>query len=189
MTLETIYYIGQTIAVGAILTSLVAIWFQMRKDHALARAENQREILAEARRYTELAATDPAALESIRKCYQDFEGASRQDQAVFFHLMHTGVNIAEMALYMQKDKLINDASYAGFEGAALLNLTTPGGRQYWQRARMVVGTDIREALDKALSERKDHPPVWDFLPQFTPHEVVEENETPKPGEEGGAEET
>ena len=168
MTLETVYYITQIIAVGAILASLVAIYIQQRKDHALARAEHQRQILAEARRYTELAATDPAALESIRKCYQDFEGASPQDQAVFFHLMHTGVNIAEMAFYMRKDKLINDASYAGFEGAALLNLATPGGRQYWQRARLVVGTDIREALDKALSERTDTPPVWEFLPQFAP---------------------
>ena len=168
MTLETIYYITQIIAVGAILASLIAIYIQQRKDHVLARAEHQRQILAEVPRYTELAATDPAALESIRKCFQDFEGASPQDQAVFFHLMHTGVNIAETAFYMRKDKLINDASYAGFEGAALLNLSTPGGKQYWQRARLVVGTDIREALDKALSERKDIPPVWEYLPQFAP---------------------
>ena len=66
MTLETIYYITQIIAVGAILASLVAIYIQQRKDHVLARAEHQRQILAEVPRYTELAATDPAALQSIR---------------------------------------------------------------------------------------------------------------------------
>lgn len=42
MTLETIYYIGQTVAVGAILASLVAIYIQQRKDHAFAQAESQR---------------------------------------------------------------------------------------------------------------------------------------------------
>ena len=39
MTLEDIYYIGQTIAVVAILVSLVAVWFEMRQGHLLARAD------------------------------------------------------------------------------------------------------------------------------------------------------
>ena len=33
MTLETVYYITQIIAVGAILASLVAIYIQQRKDY------------------------------------------------------------------------------------------------------------------------------------------------------------
>ena len=134
MTLETIYYITQIIAVGAILASLVAIYIQQRKDHALARAEHQRQILAEVPRYLELDSdTTPAALESIRKCYQDFEERiTSKTRLLSFILWHTGVNIAEMALYMRKDKLINEASYVGFENAALINLVTPGGKQYWQ---------------------------------------------------------
>ena len=171
MTLETIYYIGQTIAVIAILASLVAIYIQQRKDHALARAEHQRQILSEVPRYFELAATNPAMLQSVRKCFVNFEGAYPQDQAVFVHFMHNAVNIAETALYMHKDKLINEASYVGFEGAVLMSLVTPGGKQYWQRARLAVGADIREALDKALAERKDTPPVWEFFPQFAPDQV------------------
>ncbi|MCR9271208.1 MAG: hypothetical protein NXH72_14540 [Hyphomonadaceae bacterium] len=39
MTLEAIYYIGQTVAVVAILASLGAIWLQMRQGHKIARAE------------------------------------------------------------------------------------------------------------------------------------------------------
>lgn len=39
MTLEAIYYIGQTVAVVAILASLGAIWLQMRQGHMIARAE------------------------------------------------------------------------------------------------------------------------------------------------------
>ena len=35
MTLEDIYYISQIVAVVAILGSLVAIWFQMRQNHAI----------------------------------------------------------------------------------------------------------------------------------------------------------
>lgn len=171
MSLETIYYIGQTIAVIAILASLVAIYIQQRKDHALARAEHQRQILSEVPRYFELAATNPAILQSLRKCFVNYDGASPQDQAAFVHFMHTAVNIAETALYMRKDKLINEASYAGFEGAALSSLVTPGGKQYWQRARLAIGADIRDALDKALMERTDIPSAWEFFPQFAPDEV------------------
>lgn len=43
MTLETIYYIGQTVAVVAILASLGAIWLQMRQGHQIARAELSNE--------------------------------------------------------------------------------------------------------------------------------------------------
>ena len=40
MTLESIYYIGQTIAVGAILVSLAAIYWQQRQANQIARTEN-----------------------------------------------------------------------------------------------------------------------------------------------------
>ena len=40
MTLEEIYYIGQTIAVVAILASLGAIWFQQRQANQIARTQN-----------------------------------------------------------------------------------------------------------------------------------------------------
>ena len=44
MTLETIYYVGQTIAVVAILISLAAIWFQMKQTHDLARVDSSRNM-------------------------------------------------------------------------------------------------------------------------------------------------
>jgi len=168
MTLETIYYIGQTIAVGAILASLVAIWFQQRKDHELAKAENQREILMQVERLTGAPIAHPEALENIRACLKDYEGAKRDEQADFAHVVQKAINLAESALYMKKAKLINEASYVGLEGAAIIWLVTPGGQQYWHRLRMAVGTDIREALDRALIERTDVPPVWELFPMYTP---------------------
>ena len=48
MTLENIYYIGQTIAVVAILASLAAIWIQMRQANRLAKLETSRAIWMDA---------------------------------------------------------------------------------------------------------------------------------------------
>lgn len=171
MTLEAVYYITQIIAVGAILASLVAIYIQQRKDHVLARAENQRAILEQVESFMSIPLASPDALENIRACYVDYEGATPAQQASFAHLVHKAVSIAEASLYMRNDKLIAEASYKGFEGAALLSLVTPGGRQYWQRVRMAIGADIRDVLDSALRERTDIPLVWEVFPQFAPDEV------------------
>ncbi|MEO1662415.1 MAG: hypothetical protein AAFR51_15610 [Pseudomonadota bacterium] len=168
MSLETVYYVTQIIAVGAILISLIAIYIQQRKDHILARAENQREILREIENLTGIPVASPDALQNIRACYFDYEGATPAQQADFAHVVHKAISIAETALYMRNDKLIAEASYRGMEGAALLSLMTPGGQQYWQRMRMFLGSDIREALDQAMRERTDIPPIWEVLPQYTP---------------------
>jgi len=66
------------------------------------------------------------------------------------------------------------------EGAALISLVTPGGRQYWDRIRMFVGADIRGVLDRA----KDIPPIWDVLPQYAPDET--QLSPPNPEEEANA---
>ena len=172
MTLETVYYITQIIAVGAILASLVAIYIQQRKDHALAKAENQREILMQVESLTAPPTAHPKALENIRACVMDYEGAKRAAQADFAHLVHKALSLAESALYMKKAKLINEASYVGFEGAAIIWLVTSGGKQYWQRMRMAFGADIRKTIDQALIERTDVPPVWEFLPMYAPDSEV-----------------
>jgi len=44
MTLESIYYIGQTIAVLAILISLIFVGIQMRDGNRLARAQMHQQI-------------------------------------------------------------------------------------------------------------------------------------------------
>lgn len=168
MSLETIYYITQIIAVGAILISLIAIYIQQRKDHILARAENQREILREIGVLAGIPVASPGALPNIRACYFDYEGATSAQQADFSHAVIKAISIAETALYMRNDNLIAEASYKGMEGVALLSLMTPGGQQYWQRMRMVLGSDIREALDKAMRERTDIPPIWEVFPQYAP---------------------
>lgn len=45
MSLETIYYVTQIIAVAATLASLVAIWFQMRQAQKMERAAAERDLL------------------------------------------------------------------------------------------------------------------------------------------------
>ena len=173
MTLETIYYITQIVAVAAILASLVAIYIQQRKDHELARAEHQRETGDEYNKFYEYITQDPDALDCIKACFQDYEGATSKEQAKFGYLIHLGINIADKTLELLNRKLVSVEHYASAIELSHMLLNTPGGRQYRKRSRLVYGAFIRAELDKALSEQKDGPMIWDLLPFFAPNPPVQ----------------
>ena len=155
MTLENIYYIGQTIAVGAILVSLVAIYIQQRKDHALARAEHQREILDSSTRLFDSIRLQPTGLESVRKCLVDFEGAEPDQQAEFGAFAMQTLLLAEKAMYADQDGLLVDAALEAYLNIAVFFIGTPGGRQYWARTNPMFGDEIKTLLDERLQATPD----------------------------------
>ncbi len=168
MTLEDIYYIGQTIAVVAILGSLGAIWVQLRKDHALARANAQQELMRGLNTLYDYLATHPDAVDSIRVCFQDYDGAPSDQQVHFGYLVHRGVNMAQQAHHLREDKLIEQELYESALGVAVAYLNTPGGRQHWQTIRLLYDGKIRAVLDEAQASEQDGPMIWDVYPFFAP---------------------
>ncbi|MEM7702595.1 MAG: hypothetical protein AAF251_11710 [Pseudomonadota bacterium] len=182
MTLEQIYYIGQTIAALAILGSLIAIYWQQRKTHALERAASQREILASVKELSGFPATDPTALESIRVCFQDYSGATPFQQAQFAHAAIMAVNIAEKALYMKRDDLFDHNSADSFVEVALAYIATPGGRQWWANVGHMFGAIVRDEIEHNLKERDDIVPLWELLIYYGSAEVEAANARTSPEE-------
>ena len=171
MSLETIYYIGQTIAVAAILVSLWAIYWQQRKDHALARATTQREILDSVKELSGFPANDPMAFESIRVCLVDFSSALPIQQVQFNHAAVMAVNMAEKALYMKREDLFDTAGSEAFFSLALSYIVTPGGQQWWQSTKFAFAAEIREHLEKKLKEGEGIASLWDAFPSYR---IIEE---------------
>lgn len=56
---------------------------------------------------------------------ENYNDASPKAQADFSNYGHGIVNMAEQAQYLYRDKLINQASYEGFERLALALLASP----------------------------------------------------------------
>ena len=152
MTLETIYYIGQTIAVGAILASLVAIYIQQRKDHALAKAESQRQLLQLNSGAFDSLADHPTCLESVQACLVDFDSRSARQQVEFYKYLHPQIENAEIAVYLRQDNLINDSSCEKFIAWTAVLLSTPGGQQCWEQGKLVYGPEIVDALNTYMRE-------------------------------------
>lgn len=172
MTLETIYYVGQTIAVLLILGSLVAIYVQQRKDHELARAESQREILQKSSELLDGLVATPTAVESLQVCVRDYHSATPKQKTMFTHFIMKHVLLAEQSTYMHQDRLIHVTSHPKFIALAALYLGTPGGLQYWRDSKVLYGTDVVDELDAHM---KVNPTPFEEVLKILPFLRVEED--------------
>ncbi|MEO1662414.1 MAG: hypothetical protein AAFR51_15605 [Pseudomonadota bacterium] len=151
MSLETTYYITQIIAVALILGSLIAIFIQQRKDHALAKAENQREILLKTTEWFDAMLSNPSGLESVQNCLLDFKSASSKEKAEFMQYIVKVIVMAEQASFMKREGLIDEDSGVKFIAFAAMHLGTPGGAEYWNDAKVAYANHVVEAIDKRMT--------------------------------------
>ena len=171
VTLENIYYIGQTIAVVAILISLVAIFFQMRQGQALARADSQRDLLKSITQFLNLTMDNPKVLEDVRRGLQEYDSQPHQAKSNFATWAYGYLFVMEQCVYMKKDNLITESSFNGFEVGALGIISTPGGAQWWAHTKKIIGADLVNHLDTRLEELDGvTPPFYELLTQFAPIE-------------------
>lgn len=167
MTLENIYYIGQTVAVVAILCSLVAIWFQMRQSQKMERASAQRELLDRVSEFTRNISVEEN--DHFILGMHDFESAPYETKVFLHATLSEFVFITESALNMHKDGFFSEGTWAGIEGAMLGMLRTPGGQQFWDYFRHIVGFEIADHLNKRLADiGTDGPNFLDAFPPSRP---------------------
>ena len=177
MSLEEAYYISQIVAVVAILGSLVAIYFQMRQNHAIERGNAQRDLLDQTRGWWLLGVQDEAWFGTISAGLHDFRSLDRLQQARFSAWGYNLLHIVEGVFFQNRSRLIISTSHEGYVVAALSIMNTPGWRTWWEdEASKVVNAEFSAYMSKRLAAEAATLPLWtDLLPYFKP-------QTPTPGE-------
>ncbi len=187
MTLETIYYVTQIIAVGAILASLVAIWLQMRQSTKMARASAQRELLDRVSDFTR--SFSPEAGDHFILGMNDFDNASHETKVLLYNKLMEFVFITESALNMHNDGFFSEGTWAGIDGAMIGMLRTPGGQKFWTYAKHIVGFEIANHLSKRLEDvGTEGPNFLDAVPFYRPRIATLQTAdvvTSRPNETGG----
>jgi len=174
MTLEALYEVSQIVAVVAILGSLIAIFFQMRQGQKIARAASQRDLLNHAAEFIKLALDNPTVLEDIRRGLMEYDNAPTVTKSNFSTWAWVYMFIMEQCIYMNKDGLITKSSFDGFETGALGIISTPGGHQWWQHTKKIIGVDVSRHLDARLTALGGKtPPYYELLTQFAPIESTD----------------
>lgn len=164
MTLETIYYIGQTIAVIAILGSLIAIYRQQKRTNQIERGKTESERANQLSIWAWNHTGDHETLQSIRRCHHDHTSAHPDDQAKFSAYMSNILELAGQAFYQQRNDLIEPTSFEGVFNLCIANLKTPGGRQWWNKSgRHLWQTDLVATLTQKIDDPNNAvPPITEI---------------------------
>jgi len=133
MSLEDIYYVGQTLAGAAILISLVAIWLQQRQTNQIARADMTERVLAKFYSAMQLMTEDPdLAFHYARlvKGQAPAEEAVTERLVWFFSLM---IQSHCSSFFLWRDNLSDTRTIAPHDQTILLHLKIPLFEREWRR--------------------------------------------------------
>lgn len=164
MTLESIYFLSQIVAVVAIIGSLLFVGYQVQQQRKMERAAAQRELLYRVSDFTRhYAEMEPAVLH----CFVDYEGAAGTHQGRFGAYISEFIFITEAALGMRRDGFFTEGTWQGIEGGALAMLRTPGGAEWWEYGKRYIGFEIVDHLERRLGETDPNTPhLLDLFPSF-----------------------
>ena len=160
MTLSDLAALGEAIGGLAVLITLGYLAYQSRQTAAIERTAGQRDLLGQCRAWIHLTIENEGLTEVLRKVLGDWESGTPEEREKGNAWMLSAALQAEQALYMRKEGLINENSYRGFIGVAVSIAATPGGRLWWERARIALGDDISELVDRELALRDEESLSW-----------------------------
>lgn len=166
MTLETIYYIGQTVAVVLIFGSLIAIYLQQRQSHTFELNASHRDLLKQAREHFDLLSYDEVLFDDVRLCLNDYKSETPFRRHRFRAWCMNAFTILDQANYLNRDGLMNAAAHERTMAYGLAVLRTPGGRQWWEESLPLVNDELVEYYSTLLRDDPDGPSLIDLMPEL-----------------------
>lgn len=168
MTLEDIYYIGQTVAVVVIVLTLLAILWQGWQTNSIARSEMTRSSWIETGQTHYSLVDSPEKAEFMQRALFGEAALTDAEKLRFGNLMGLAIGTHEGAFMLLRRGLIEEAAYRRSEGITRLYLQSPRVRKWW-RARREYSYDpkFRALIDK-MADAFEKPPAPDVGPEATP---------------------
>jgi hypothetical protein len=152
MTLEEIYYVGQTIAVVALLISILFVGYQIRQNTKAIRATSHHAITDSFNQINALIISDPKVARLWRL---GMAGSAElnEDDATSFSLMALAyMRIFETLYYQYKngtmDKKLFDAELNTLKWTA----ANPGFREWWAKNPISLSNDYRDFINGLIAE-------------------------------------
>ncbi len=135
MTLENIYYIGQTVAVIAILASLAAIWVQMRQAHRLAKLETTRAIWADAIEMLRSQVEDEEKADFLQRALFTNEKLSDAEKTRLYLILSSLFVGMENGFAMAQSGMMEEKFWPRMRASIVDYLKPERGRRWWAVAR------------------------------------------------------
>lgn len=168
MTLEDIYYVGQTVAVVVIVLTLFAILYQGWQTNRIARSEMTLSSWLKAGETHYSFVDSPEKADFMQRALFGEAALSEAEKLRFGNLMGLAIGAHEGAYMLLQRGLIEHAAYKRGEGITRLYLQSPRVRKWW-RARREYSYDpkFRALIDK-MAEEFDKPAASEGAPEQAP---------------------
>ena len=136
MSLETIYYISQIVAVVAIIGSLIAIYFQQRQTNTIARAQISQDVSVNYQGTLRELMTPELAL-IFRKVMFEPAPLSPVEATQILVYFNLAASSFRDAFHAERDGLVDDRLLQQFAHNFCWYLTAPIFMAEWRRAERV----------------------------------------------------
>jgi len=158
MTLESIYYIGQTLAVLAILASLLFLAFQTMQNTRAVRASSLQDVLDGCRDRNFLPGfTTPDVLNIFARGLADLDLLDEDEGRRFCYYMFDQCFQMQEVMQLYQQKLISQVDYDAWLYYTASLFTSKGGKATWTEIKMTITPTISDIIDEFLADNPDHP--------------------------------
>ncbi len=153
MTLEDIYYIGQTIAVVVIILTLFALVYQGWLTNRIARSEMTRASWIETGQTHYSLVDSPEKADFMQRALFGDAILTEAEKIRFGNLMGLAIGTHEGAHMLLLRGLIEHAAYRRSEGITRLYMQSPRVRKWWRtRREYSYDPKFRALVDKIADE-------------------------------------
>lgn len=153
MTLENIYYIGQTVAVIVIVATLFAILYQGWQTNKIARSEMTLSSWIQSGQTHYSLVDSPEKAEFMQRALFGEAALTDAEKLRFGNLMGLAIGTHEGAYMLMQRGLIEHAAYSRSEGITRLYMQSPRVRKWWRtRREYSYDPNFRALIDKIAGE-------------------------------------
>ena len=153
MTLENIYYIGQTIAVVVIILTLFAILWQGWQTNRIARLEMTRASWVEMGQTQYSLVDSPEKADFMQRALFGDAPLTDAEKLRFGNLMGLAIGAHEGAYMLMQRGLFEQAAYKRIEGIIRLYMQSPRVRKWWRTRREYnYDPNFRTLIDRTADE-------------------------------------
>lgn len=174
MTLETMYYISQTIAVVAIIGSLIFLGIQVRRAEMAQRAASLNDVLdAYSDRVNTWVVTEPEVADIVQRGLHGLKYLNRIEKTRFGFLLSHNVLQMQRVMELHAREYVTDTDYQAWLDFTLSIYRTKGGAEIWIDQQKTVSATISDLLNQELRATPDGPTYLDLIPilQMTEREL------------------
>jgi len=161
ITLEQVYYIGQTVAVVAIIVSLIYLSLQVKQNTRTTRLETVQAISSEFHGFYDLLVSNRDVADVFHRGMFDFQSLDRTEQLQFTFAITRALRTWHEHYFQWREGAMDDEFWQSW--AAILSdaMQYPGYQEVWSRRRHHYTRDFQSFVDECITDPKDAKSIYD----------------------------